>query len=247
MECATVGVVLEQLDPLLDLDLSNWNQEDTLVLEFTVYVVENRTRARTDGLFNFLLNGERERGDNFSVAVELRPGTTYLWEWDLVNNPRPEGNPREAALASLAVWAITVPNDRRKYAADWPLDDSLDNWMQRVYDELLSGFEVRPGADQLPPLDGDVVIDAPETVLARKGGSPIEMALLVATLADSAIRVEDRNDQILVMMAPMNEELSETAIFVAWGERGLSRRVAGVFPNRRGLPGILFGGRRGQE
>ena len=214
LECATAGAIVEQLDPWLDLDF--WNHEDTLFLEFSVYVVENRTRARSDGFFDFLSNGGGERGESFSIAVELRPPTTYVWEWDLVNNPRPDGNPREAALASLAVWAFTALRDRQDYAAKWPLDESLDNWMERVYDELLSGFRVRLGADQLPPLDGDVVIDAPATVLTGRGGSPIEIALLVATLATSAIRIEERNDQIIVMMAPMNEELAETDVFVAW-------------------------------
>ena len=215
-ECATLGAVLEQLDPWLEWNFSSWDQERPLSLEFSVHVVENGTRARAGGLFDFLFNDGGERGETFPVAVELRPRTTYLWEWDLVNNPRPEGNPREAALASLAVWAITGLEDRLYIAKKWPVDDSLDNWMNRVYDELLSGFRVRTGADQLPPLDGDVVIALPETVLAEKRGSPIEIALLVAALANSAITVEDRNDHIIVMMAPKNDERSETDVFVAW-------------------------------
>ena len=223
LECAAGGVVLEQLDPRLDL--ANWTQEDALFLEFNVHVVENRPRERGGGLFGLLFNDEDRRGDEFPRAVELLPGTTYLWEWNLINNPRQEGNPREAALASLAVWAITRVRDRRAFAEQWPVDDSrrdgaggaepLDNWMRRIYDELLSGFDVRTGEDQLPPNFGDVVIDSPETVLETRRGSPIEIAMLVATLASSAIRIEGRNDHILVLMAPRPGQ-SRTNVFVAW-------------------------------
>ena len=223
-ECASPRSVVAQLDPSLDWDWANWNQEDTLALEFNVNVVEHGTSARADALFGFLLGGRDEPGQCFPrdgcfpVTVELRSGNTYLWEWDLVNNPRPDGNPREAALASLAVWAIADSGERRAFAEQWPLDDSLDDWMERVYVELLSGsgFRVRTGADQLPPNDGDVVIDAPTTVREAMEGSPIETALLVATLASSAISFEDRNDHIIVLMAPTNTEQSGTGVFVAW-------------------------------
>ena len=235
VECASAGVVLEQLDPLLDLDLSNWDQEHPLSLEFNVHVVENGTSAGDTGPFDFLFSGGEARGESFSVAVELRPGTTYLWEWDLNNNPRPEGNPREAALASLAVWAIAGLVDRRSFAERWPLDDSLDRWMERLYGEVLSGLRVRTGADQLPPLDGDVVIEPPETVLAEMQGSPIEAALLVATLASSVIREEDRNDHIIVMMAPRNEEQSATDVFVAWVNAEDPERLMAFSPSDAGI------------
>ena len=254
-ECDAAGVVLEQLDPRLDLDLSAWNQEeDTLYVEFSVHVVENRPRERAGGLFGLLFNGRGEPREPFRVAVQLRPRTTYLWEWELVKNPRPAGNPvvveapnpREAALASLAVWAITKPSDRRDFAEQWPVDDSLDEWMRRVYDELLSSggtlgppsvgrFGVRTGEDQLPPLDGDIVIDAPETVLAERQGSPIEIALLVATLASSAIKEEDRNDQIIVMMAPRSVQQTGTDVFVGWVDAEYPDELRAFLPADVGL------------
>lgn len=237
--CASAGVVLEQLDPWLDLDLSNWNQERPLTLEFEVHAVEHGTSAGAGGLLDFLTGGSDERGDPFEVSVELRPGTTYLWEWHLDNNPRPDGDPREAALASLAVWAVAGPADRRAFAEQWPLDDSLDNWMERVYADFLSrpGFRVRTSADQLPPGDGALVIEAPETVLEEMQGSPIETALLVATLASSAISVEDRNDHVIVMMAPTDptdQEGSQTGVFLGWVTAEEPRRLSAFAPGDAG-------------
>ena len=223
--------LLEEFDPPLDFDVSNWeptDPQDSVLLYLNLQVVDKSERRHAGSALGVLLGTRRDEGvENHHVQVELRPRTNYLW--------RMEQNPRDAALASLAVWARRPRAEAADLAGQLSLQDSLDEWMGRTYDRVFAEVEVQSGADELPPNTRNVIIDPPENVLASGRGSPIETGLVFAALASRVVDSQSRNDRIILMMAPASDDGPHSMILVAWatGERPRSLRAFSVSGTRR--------------
>ena len=208
--------LIAEFDPPLNFDISNWLQNDNVVLSLNFKVVDKSDRRVAGSALGVLFRTTtEERVETYPVNVQLLPRTNYLWRMD--------ENPRDAVLASLAVWTVRPRDHAARLAEQLSLQDSLDDWMERTYERVFAEVEVQPRHDQLPPSNEDIVIiDPPENVLANGAGSPIETALLFAALASHVIGSQSRNDRIILMMAPDNENpQAPGTILVAWasGER----------------------------